>query len=61
MDVDLGAGMDGSQTAREILKRYDIPIVFLSSHIEKDIVEKTEKITSYRYVVKNTGLKVLDA
>ncbi|MHB8095407.1 MAG: PAS domain-containing protein [Candidatus Aminicenantales bacterium] len=61
MDVNLGRGMDGTQAAREILKDFDIPILFLSSHTEKEIVERTEKITSYGYVVKNTGITVLSA
>ncbi|HNL73970.1 MAG TPA: response regulator, partial [Leptospiraceae bacterium] len=61
MDIDLGSGIDGTQTAEEILKSYDIPIVFLSSRTEKEIVQKTEKITSYGYVVKNSGIIVIDA
>ena len=61
MDIDLGDGIDGTETAIAILKERDIPIVFLSSHIETEIVEKTEKITSYGYVVKNSGITVLDA
>ena len=61
MDIDLGSGMDGTQAAEEILQRKDIPIVFLSSHTEPEIVEKTEKITSYGYVVKDSGITVLDA
>jgi len=61
MDIDLGSGIDGTQAAEEILKDKDIPVVFLSSHIEPAIVNKTEKITSYGYVVKNSGIIVLDA
>ncbi len=61
MDIDLGRGMDGTQAAEIILKHRNIPIVFLSSHTEPDIVEKTEKITSYGYVVKNSTITVLDA
>lgn len=61
MDVDLGPGLDGTQAAEKILKEKDVPIVFLSSHTEPEIVEKTEKITSYGYVVKNSGIVVLDA
>ena len=61
MDIDLGRGMDGPDTARMILEVRDIPVVFLSSHTEPEIVEKTEKITSYGYVVKNSGITVLDA
>ncbi|OHD69528.1 MAG: hypothetical protein A2W19_00520 [Spirochaetes bacterium RBG_16_49_21] len=61
MDINLGKGMDGTQAAQEILKTHDIPVVFLSSHTEREIVEKTEKITSYGYVVKDTGITVLAA
>ena len=61
MDIDLGEGIDGTEAAVVILKDRDIPVVFLSSHIEPEIVEKTEKITSYGYVVKNSGPTVLDA
>lgn len=61
MDIDLGKGMDGSQTAQEILKNCDIPIVFLSSHTEKEVVKKTEKITSYGYIDKDSDITVLNA
>ncbi|MBN1500954.1 MAG: PAS domain S-box protein [Spirochaetes bacterium] len=60
MDIDLGAGIDGTQAAEQILSHIDIPIVFLSSHTEPEIVEKTEKLTSYGYVVKNSGIVILD-
>ncbi len=61
MDIDLGDGMDGTVAARIILRDYDLPIVFLSSHTEPEIVMKTDRITSYGYVVKNTGETVLMA
>lgn len=61
MDIDLGHGIDGPETATRMLNERIIPVVFLSSHIEPEIVEKTEKITSYGYVVKNSGITVLDA
>ncbi len=61
MDINLGRGMDGTETASRILGKYDIPLIFLSSHTEPDVVEKTEGITSYGYVVKNSSMTVLDA
>jgi PAS domain S-box-containing protein len=61
MDIDLGSGMDGTVAAQEILKKHDIPVLFLSAHIEKDIVRKTAEISSYGYVVKNSSFTVLDA
>ena len=61
MDIDLGKGIDGTEVAKLILDDYDVPILFLSNHLEPEIVEKTEKITSYGYVVKNSSITVLDA
>ncbi len=59
MDINLGPGIDGTQAAEMILAARELPIVFLSSHTEPDVVEKTEKITSYGYIVKNSGETVL--
>ena len=61
MDINLGKGMSGTEAAKDILSSRDIPIVFLSSHTEKSIVGSTEEISCYGYVVKNTGITVLDA
>jgi PAS domain S-box-containing protein len=61
MDINLGPGLDGTETAELILKDHDVPIIFLSGSTEKEIVERTERITSYGYIVKGTNIKVLDA
>src|SRR6056297_4117637 len=61
MDIDLGTGMDGTEAAQRILEEHDLPIVFLSSHNEPEVVEKTEGISSYGYIVKNSGETVLIA
>ncbi len=62
MDIDLGKNSkDGTEAAKTILEDHDVPVVFLSSHTEPAIVEKTEKITSYGYVVKDSGETVLIA
>jgi len=61
MDINLGPGIDGTQAALAILERHDLPLLFLSSHTEKDIVDKTEAITNYGYVVKNSSPTVLFA
>lgn len=61
MDIDLGDVIRGTDAAKEILAKHDLPLLFLSSHTEKEIVETTEKITSYGYVVKNSSVTVLDA
>ncbi|MFW5826725.1 MAG: response regulator [Alkalispirochaeta sp.] len=59
MDIDLGRGMKGTEAAEQILSTHTVPLVFLSSHTEPEIVDLTEGITSYGYVVKNSGDTVL--
>ncbi|HOW31958.1 MAG TPA: response regulator, partial [Bacteroidales bacterium] len=61
MDINLGQGQDGTQVASRILALRDLPLIFLSSHTERDVVEKTEGISSYGYIVKNSGETVLIA
>ena len=60
MDIDLGSGIDGTEAARIILEQHNIPLIFLSAHTEDEVVKKTEKITSYGYVVKDSGITVLN-
>ena len=59
MDINLGSGIDGTEAAQEILRDHDIPLLFLSSRTDHEIVEKTERIPSYGYVVKNSNDAVL--
>ena len=61
MDIDLGEGIDGTGAARRILAQKEIPIVFLTSHAEKEYVEKVKQITRYGYVLKNSGDFVLQS
>ncbi len=59
MDIDLGRGIDGTAAAELILEKQEVPIVFLSGHTEKEILDKTDKITSYGYILKSAGETVL--
>jgi len=60
MDIDLGKGkMDGTEAAELILRQRELPIVFVTSHTEREMVERVKGITRYGYVVKNSGEFVL--
>lgn len=59
MDIDLGSGIDGTETARLILRSRALPIVFLTAHSEREMVEKVRGITRYGYIIKNSGEFVL--
>lgn len=61
MDIDLGEKRDGADIAKEMLAKKNIPIVFYTSHIEKEMIEKTRQITRFGYVLKSSGDYVLVA
>ncbi len=59
MDINLGPGIDGTQAAEQILNKKDIPVVFLSSHTEPEVVEKQavlggRNMTDETKAMKNT-------
>lgn len=59
MDIDLGNGVAGTEVASRILEQRKLPIVFLTSHAEQEMVRKVKGITRYGYVLKNAGEFVL--
>jgi PAS domain S-box-containing protein len=61
MDIDLGQGIDGTEAARGILAERNLPIVFLTSHSEREMVEKVRGITRFGYIIKNSGDFVLQS
>jgi len=61
MDINLGSGIDGTEAARQILGERHLPIVFLTSHSEKEYVERVKAITRYGYVMKNSDEFVIQS
>ena len=63
MDIMLNnSKMDGIDLAKEILKNYDIPIIFITAYIDEEIIERIKNISSYGYLVKpidNKNLLIL--
>lgn len=59
MDIELGAGMDGTEAARRILEVRDLPLIFMSSHSEPEIIERTETVSSYGYIVKGSAMPAI--
>ncbi len=59
LDIDLGSGMSGPDVARKILEVRDIPLVFVTSHVEGDIAVRIKDIKMYGYVIKNSGDSVI--
>ena len=59
MDICLGEGIDGAEAAEHIISKRELPLIFLSSHVEPEVVGKTDGIRSYGYIVKSSGETVL--
>lgn len=59
MDIELGRGLSGAETAEQILAVRELPIIFLTSHSGREIVEKASGITRYGYIAKNSGDYIL--
>ena len=61
MDIDLGSGMDGGETALNIQKSFHLPIVFLSAHAQKDVLDKAVATAGYGLLPKSSPISVLNA
>jgi two-component sensor histidine kinase/CheY-like chemotaxis protein len=59
MDIELGRGIDGTEAARRILEKRDLPVIFVTSHSEKEFVERVKTVSRYGYVIKNSGAFVM--
>ncbi|MFP4430517.1 MAG: PAS domain-containing protein [Spirochaetaceae bacterium] len=59
MDIDLGPGIDGVDTARRILEERRLPIVFHTGHSEDAVVRRVRSVTRYGYVLKSSGELIL--
>ena len=62
IDIDLGTDCpDAFEIAELILQNYDIPLIFLYSCIEPEIINRTEKIVSYGYIAKNSDILIINS
>ncbi len=59
MDIYLGSGIDGTEAARQIGKRTNIPVMFFSSYSDKETVAMVRGLKRYGYVLKSSDEFVL--
>lgn len=61
MDVDLGDGISGIDTAFHITGNSPIPVIFYTAHDEQDLFLSTADIEKFGYISKNSPKnKVID-
>ena len=52
MDINLRGEMDGIQAAQRINQFRDIPIIFVTSMVDQDTIDRTKNCKPYGYIVK---------
>jgi len=52
MDINLPGELDGIETAAEINRRFNIPIVYISSVLDTPVIERAKKTKPKGYIVK---------
>ncbi len=55
MDIRLGDGMDGVETAAKIHAARDIPILYLTAYSDEGSIQSARKTEPYGYIVKPVG------
>jgi two-component system, sensor histidine kinase and response regulator len=61
MDITLKGDMTGIDAAVVINQKLDIPIIFLTSHDEDDVISSAQKSGSFSYLVKPVNVQELRA
>jgi len=59
MDIDLGKGMDGIETAEKLSEINNIPVVFLTAFSDEVTINRVNGAARYGYVVKSSGDPVI--
>jgi len=52
MDINIKGSMDGIQLAREILRSYNIPIVFITAHNDTETFQEVLELSPYGFIAK---------
>ncbi len=52
MDIQLGGGMDGIETAKAIQAYLEIPVVFITAYADKNIIDQLDSNASYAFIRK---------
>lgn len=59
MDINLNGSVDGIQLSKEILKKYDIPIIFVTAYSDEETLNEAIELSPYGYIVKPFNIEDL--
>jgi PAS domain S-box-containing protein len=52
MDIRIRGEMDGTEAARLLRERFDVPVVYLTAHADRDTLERAKQSRPLGYIVK---------
>jgi signal transduction histidine kinase len=52
MDIRLAGKLDGIETAEQMLTRFNLPVIYLTAHNDKQTLERAKITTPYGYILK---------
>lgn len=52
MDIRIQGDMDGAETAQVLRERFDVPVVYLTAHSDRDTLERAKQSRPLGYIVK---------
>ncbi len=52
MDIKLGDGMNGIDTAVELRAKYQVPVIYLTAYADEDTLERAKHTEPFGYIVK---------
>jgi PAS domain S-box-containing protein len=52
IDINIKGNIDGIETARRVLVKYNVPIIYLTAYSDKTTLERAKITTPYGYIIK---------
>jgi CheY-like chemotaxis protein len=53
MDIHLDGAMDGTEAARRINARFDIPIIYITAYSDEETLASANRVFSYGYIISH--------
>ena len=60
MDIQLQGDMDGIEAAKKITQQFDVPIIFLTAHSDRQTLDRAAVSGHYGYILKPVDSRQLD-
>ncbi len=52
MDIDLGSGISGIETAVQLKEKFNVPVIYLTSQTDSDTISRAKQTEPYGYLLK---------